>query len=298
MLKYLKVFLIYDLIIGILCSLGIECVNRGGLINSYFLVGLTFIIFMYIFLIPAPIVFAIKYGQRVARDQSFSFFSKLMLGFVMFTINYITYFLSHIREVRFHALSGFSPGIILDFSPRTFVPAMLLTTIYYSCIIYPKLTISVLADTKLGRLWETLKPFCAYISIVVLLILYHTYILEPYSSFGYNDFWILIMFPILYTSAPFIFGIWYGRKIAKTNLISILGKISICGFMFLANYIAYYIPYFEDKWKYYICIEKSGLFDFVKEGISYPTILLIISFIISFVVSTLFQNFKKKEAAI
>ncbi len=84
MLKYLKVFLIYDLIIGILCSLGIECVNRGGLINSYFLVGLTFIIFMYIFLIPAPIVFAIKYGQRVARDQSFSFFSKLMLGFVMF----------------------------------------------------------------------------------------------------------------------------------------------------------------------------------------------------------------------
>ena len=155
MLKYLKVFLIYDLVIGILCLFCIECFNRG--IEGFYV--LVFLIFMFIVFIPVPVVFAIKYGQRVAGDQSFSFFSKLMLGFVMFTINYITYFLSHIREVRFHALSGFSPGIILDFSTRTVVPAMLLTTIYYSCIIYPKLTISVLADTKLGRLWETLKPF-------------------------------------------------------------------------------------------------------------------------------------------
>ena len=294
MLKYLKVFLIYDLIVGILCLFCIECFNRG--IEGFYV--LVFLIFMFIFFIPVPVVFAIKYVQRVARDQSFSFFSKLMLGFVMFTINYITYFLSHIREVRFHALSGFSPGIILDFSTRTFVPAMLLTTIYYSCIIYPKLTISALADTTLGRLWETLKPFCAYISIVILLILYHTYILEPYSSFGDSDFWIFITLPILDTSAPAIFGIWYGRKIAKTNLISVLGKISICGFMFLANYIAYYMPHFQDEWKHYICIEKSGLLDFVKAGISYPTILLIVSFVISFSVSTFIQKFNKKEAAI
>lgn len=40
------------------------------------------------------------------------------------------------------------------------------------------------------------------------------------------------------------------------------------------NFIAYYISYFQDKWKYYICIEKGGLLNFVKAGISYPIILL------------------------
>ena len=45
MLKYLKVFLIYDLIVGILCLFCIECFNRG--IEGFYV--LVFLIFMFIF---------------------------------------------------------------------------------------------------------------------------------------------------------------------------------------------------------------------------------------------------------
>ncbi len=281
MSKYLKIFLIYDFIISILYTL---C-SKFSLSHGYL-----YIMFVIILSTPVPVVFAIKYGQRVAREHSISFLSKLLLGLFMFVVNYTTYLLLLIKELQHQTL--------LDLSCQTFLPAMLLTSVFYSCIIYPKLTIPTMAETKLGRLWETLKPFCAYISIVALLLLYYAYIQRLPNSYSRDDFWVLIMIPILYISAPIIFGIWYGRKISNTNLVSIWGKVSICGFMFITNFMVCYIPYLDSALKDYIFTEKINLPAFIKYGIWPPTIFLTISFIISFGTSALLQNFKKKEAAI
>lgn len=281
MLKYLRTFLIYDFIIGILYTLcGKISFNHGYLQLVSVLILST----------PVPVVFAIKYGQHVAIDHSISFFSKLMLGLLMFLVNYATYLLLVIKELR--------KDTLLDLSCETLLPAMLLTSVFYSCIIYPKLAIPIMSGTKLGRLWETLKPFCAYISIVALLILYHTYILGPYSSRGYSDFFILITLPILDICSPLIFGIWYGRKVANTNSISTMNKISISGFMFITNFMVYYIPYINRGLKPYISEGKIILPTFIKNSILPPTVFLTISFIISFSTSTLLHSFKKKEAAI
>ena len=283
MLKYLRTFLIYDFIIGILYTLcGKISFNHGYLQ----------LVSVIILSTPVPVVFAIKYGQHVAKDHSISFFSKLMLGLFMFVVNYTTYLLPLIEELRLLS------STLLDLSCQTFLPAMLLTSVFYSCIIYPKLTIPAMAETKFGRLWETLKPFCAYISIVALMLLYCAYIQHLPNSYSREDFGFLTMIPILYISAPIMFGIWYGRKVANTNLISIWGKVSICCFMFITNFIVYYIPYLDSALKDYIFTEKGNLPAFIKYGILPPTIFLIISFVISFSISTLFQNYPKKEAAI
>lgn len=278
MLKYLRTFLIYDFIIGILYTL---CSKFS------FSHGYLYIMCVIILSTPAPVGFAIKYGQHMAREHSISFLSKLLLGLIMFVVNYVTYLLLLIKELRQHTL--------LDLSCRTFLPAMILTSVFYSCIIYPKLTIAPIAETKLSRLWEGLKPFCAYISIVALMLLYCAYIQHLPNSYSREDFGFLIMIPILYISAPIIFGIWYGRKVANTNLISILGKVSICCFMFITNFIVYYIPYLDSALKDYIFTEKVNLPAFIKYGIWPPTIFLTISFIISFGTSALLQNFKKRK---
>ncbi len=140
MLKTLKTFFIYDFILGILC------LPFGKYTNIFpFMIGLV------VLSVPVSIAFGAKYGQSVAQNHSISFSQQLLIGILIFIINYLTNILPHIKGLLLHerTLIGLSCG--------TFLPAMLLTAVFYCCILYPRLLIS-------SRLGKALKPFLCIFS--------------------------------------------------------------------------------------------------------------------------------------
>ncbi len=276
MLKALKPFLIYNFVIG---SLGI--LRRALVFNLIMFVGIFTIIML------VQIFGALKYGRDVARDFSISFLNKLLLGIFVFLFNYIACLIPYIGEIFYP--NNYSEPIP---SANTLLPALLFILIFYCCILYPKLKISILEGTKFGKILNMLKPFGFYIFIIIFLKSYQIYIKDmPNEEVSGFEFFFCVELPILWELAPCIFGIWYGNKISKISSSSLLQKISIGVILFGVNALVYHIPdYSSYMWDN---ISERGTLRLIGwrwDVFCLPPTLLIVSFVISLGVSKIIDK--------
>ncbi len=266
------------------------------------------LIYMPLLVIIAPITFGIQYGSDISKNSSLTFSQQLILGTVIFVINYITYLIPFAKWI------WTTPGTFLQLTNHTLLPAALMTIVFYCSILYQKLqTYSLKENRFIQRIKhilckvnifnvipEILRPFFIYNTIILLIQLVYVCVIT-HNENAHFLFIIFIQLPFLTVLGPCIFGAWYGHKISKANDCPILLKLKISVSMFITNYIVYLIPFY--KWYLYDIKKRNFgklvehlLFESqVEMLVQFPTILLTAMFVISLLISPLFSK-KRREA--